>query len=64
MRWVNDASAALRPWSSTGTYVNYLSSDRGEGVRAAYGDNYPRLVALKRKYDPSNILHGNRNIRP
>jgi FAD/FMN-containing dehydrogenase len=64
MRWVNDASLAMRPWSSAGTYINYLSSDGDEAVRAAYKANYNRLVALKRKYDPSNAFHLNRNIRP
>jgi hypothetical protein len=64
MRWVNDASAAMRPWLSTHTYVNYLSSDGDEAVRNAYGASYSRLVALKRKYDPSNAFQSNRNIRP
>ena len=64
MRWVNDASSAMRPWSSASTYVNYLSSDRDEAVRAAYNANYERLVALKRRYDPLNAFHLNRNIRP
>ncbi len=64
MGWVNDAMAAMRPWSKAGAYVNYLSSDNDEAVRGAYGANYSRLVALKRKYDPSNAFHGNRNIRP
>jgi FAD/FMN-containing dehydrogenase len=64
MRWVTDAASALRPWSSAGTYVNYLSSDSDEAVRAAYKTNYQRLIALKRTYDPSNVFHLNRNIRP
>jgi FAD/FMN-containing dehydrogenase len=64
MRWVNDSWAAMRPWSSAGTYINYLSSDGDEAVRAAYRANYARLTALKRKYDPSNAFHLNRNIRP
>jgi FAD/FMN-containing dehydrogenase len=64
MRWVNDAASAMRPWASAGTYVNYLSSDSDDAVRAAYRTNYQKLVALKRKYDPSNAFHLNRNIRP
>ena len=39
----------------------------GEGearVRAAFGDNYERLAALKKKYDPANLFRVNQNIRP
>ncbi len=64
MQWVNDASSAMRPWSSAGAYVNYLSSNSDEALRAAYRANYQRLVALKQKYDPLNAFHLNRNIRP
>ena len=63
MRWVNDAASAMRPWSSAGAYVNYLSVDTDEAVRAAYRSNYQRLLALKEKYDPLNAFHLNRNIR-
>jgi FAD/FMN-containing dehydrogenase len=63
MGWVDESMSALRPFSSAGTYINYLSSDGSEAVRAAYGTSYERLVAVKRKYDPSNAFHLNRNIR-
>ena len=36
-----------------------------ERVRAASGDDaFERLQALKRRYDPDNILHRNQNIPP
>lgn len=63
MAWVDDSWSAMRHFSSAG-YVNYLSSNSEESVRATYRGNYQRLVELKRKYDPTNVFHLNRNIRP
>jgi FAD/FMN-containing dehydrogenase len=46
-------------------YVNMLDRDEGElRVQDAYGANYDRLVALKKKYDPTNFFRLNQNIRP
>ena len=33
-------------------------------IRATYGDNYDRLVAIKQKYDPTNLFRVNQNINP
>ena len=42
-----------------------MMDDEGEArVRASYGDNYQRLVAMKGKFDPANLFHINQNIRP
>jgi FAD/FMN-containing dehydrogenase len=45
-------------------YVNQLGETSDELVRAAYGSNYARLVEMKRKYDPKNVLSLNQNIKP
>ena len=55
----------MQPFSFGGVYVNFLGQEGHERVRAAYGEEkYARLVALKRKYDPTNFFHLNQNIRP
>jgi FAD/FMN-containing dehydrogenase len=35
-----------------------------ERIRATYRDNYDRLVAVKRQYDPNNLFNQNQNIHP
>jgi FAD/FMN-containing dehydrogenase len=64
--WVRRLWEALRPFSSGGVYVNYQAGDEGEDrIRAAYGaEKYERLVALKNKYDPTNLFRLNQNITP
>ena len=54
----------MQPFSSGGVYVNYLGDEGEDRVKAAYGTNYERLVALKNKYDPQNLFRFNQNIKP
>ncbi len=55
----------MQPFGTGGVYMNFLSADEGEErVRAAYGVNYDCLVALKNKYDPTNLFRMNQNIKP
>ncbi|MBI3302534.1 MAG: FAD-binding oxidoreductase [Deltaproteobacteria bacterium] len=62
--WVDRFWEALQPFSGGRIYVNYLSDEGEERVKAAYGTNYARLVALKNKYDPTNFFRLNQNIKP
>lgn len=62
--WTRECWEAMKPFLVAGSYVNYVS-DEGEAVsRAAYGPNYERLVALKNKYDPTNLFSMNQNVPP
>ena len=62
--WARETTAALEPWSVSGGYINYMQADEPlERVRAAFGaEAFDRLQALKRRYDPENVLHRNQNI--
>jgi FAD/FMN-containing dehydrogenase len=62
--WTRAYWAALHSHSSGGAYVNMMMEEGQERVRAAYGANYDRLVAIKTKYDPQNLFRMNQNIRP
>ena len=63
--WGRDVYSSLEAHTTGGAYINFLSDEGPERVRAAYGeDNYTRLQALKRRYDPDNLFHRNQNIRP
>ncbi len=59
-----DLWEALHPWSAGGAYVNFMMDEGEERVRATYRDNYSRLAAIKRKYDPDNLFRVNQNVRP
>ncbi|MPZ22257.1 MAG: FAD-binding protein [Dehalococcoidia bacterium] len=63
--WVRRFFDALEPYSR-GVYVNFTSDDAAERTRsAAYSpEQWTRLVALKRKYDPTNFFAMNANIPP
>lgn len=63
VRWVRRLRDKLRPFAH-GAYVNQLGETSDELVRTAYGPNYARLVEIKKKYDPKNVLRLNQNILP
>jgi FAD/FMN-containing dehydrogenase len=46
-----------------GFYTN-LNEESEKKTWGNYGENYPRLVAAKDKYDPKNLFHLNANIKP
>jgi FAD/FMN-containing dehydrogenase len=63
--WATDYWKAVHPHDLAGAYPNFMMTDEGEGrIRATFGDNYPRLAAVKQKYDPDNLFRVNHNIPP
>ncbi|WP_109485823.1 FAD-binding oxidoreductase [Occallatibacter savannae] len=62
-KWARDAWQRVLPYSTGGTYVNYMSE--GEDVHAAYSDaRFQRLAKVKAQYDPTNLFRFNQNIPP
>jgi Berberine and berberine like len=63
--WGRDVYSSLTEHTTGGAYINFLSDEGQDRVRAAYGDDaYGRLQALKRNYDPDNAFHRNQNVLP
>jgi FAD/FMN-containing dehydrogenase len=63
--WTRETQAALAEHLTERRWLNYLADDQGaNAIRGAYGPNYDRLVALKRRVDPDNVFHHNHNIEP
>ncbi len=62
--WARTLWKALKPFATSGVYVNFLGNEGEERIQASYGANYERLVTLKNKYDPTYFFHLNQNIKP
>jgi FAD/FMN-containing dehydrogenase len=60
--WARSAWKNIEP-HTRGFYVNEFNDDGGR-LKATYGANYDRLVALKTKYDRNNLFRLNANIAP
>ena len=65
--WGRECWDAVQPFVDQAVYVNAMEDPLGgpeQSVRAAYGPNLERLVALKQRYDPTNFFRGNQNVAP
>jgi hypothetical protein len=65
IQWTREFWNAVQPFASGQAYVNHLDAEEGTSrIREAYRVGYDRLVALKNKYDPTNLFRLNQNIKP
>ena len=65
IEWARAAWREMRRFSTGGTYINFLTQEEGsDRIRDAYGENYTRLVEIKKKWDPDNMFRMNKNIAP
>jgi len=64
IEWTSALFQAMQPHLEKSVYVNNLGDEGPGRVKAAYGQNYPRLAALKRALDPDNLFRANQNIDP
>ena len=63
IRWARDFFTAMEAHGTGKTNVNFPGlGNEPEFGHAAFGDQWQRLVQVKRKYDPGNLLRLNQNI--
>lgn len=62
--WGDEWLRLLRPKSDERIYANYQTYETQSGSRSLFGANYDRLLALKKKHDPTNFFRRNANIAP
>jgi hypothetical protein len=62
--WGDEWLRLLRPKSDESLYANYQTYETQVGSPSLFGPNHARLLALKKKHDPTNFFHRNANIAP
>ena len=61
--WGREYFGAVQDYTE-GFYTNSLMDEDESVIHQNYLGNYPRLVALKNRYDPDNLFRLNANIAP
>ncbi|HTU99384.1 MAG TPA: FAD-binding oxidoreductase [Luteitalea sp.] len=55
--------STLEPLTS-GFYVNEVNDESRAVLNANYRENFPKMVATKKQYDPTNLFRLNANVQP
>lgn len=59
-QWVRDVWTELQPHAKGGIYLNFLSDVQAQATdetAQVFGKSLERLLAVKEKYDPTNLFH-------
>ncbi len=62
--WVTRSRGIVQPHGNGHVYQNYPDPDLVDWAWAYYGDNLPRLRAVKAAYDPGNLFSYEQSIPP
>ncbi len=63
--YVREFGAAMKPWTTGRTYLNFIGDEGAGRVEAAFGpEKFARLQKLKDEWDPTNVFCHNQNIPP
>ena len=66
LAWVRSFIQGMEGFSDGSRYLNFagFQEEGEEMIRTAFGEQYGRLITLKRTYDPTNLFRLNQNIKP
>ena len=64
VQWARDTFDAMKPCSTGGTYLNFLTEEEGaDRIEAAYGrPTLEKLAALKRQWDPEGFFRHTKSV--
>lgn len=62
-KYIKSHWSNVEPYTN-GFYVNDHFDQSQELVNSTYRENFPRLLKIKKRYDPTNLFKLNANIRP
>jgi FAD/FMN-containing dehydrogenase len=63
--YTREFAAAMKPWTTGRTYLNFIGDEGLSRVEAAFGpQKFARLRRLKANWDPENLFRHNHNIPP
>ncbi|MGW7522066.1 FAD-binding oxidoreductase [Streptomyces sp. NPDC054783] len=60
--WLSGTRAEMLPFMTGGAYVNSPDRDLENWLHAYYGDGLPRLMEVKRRYDPHGLFSFEQSI--
>jgi len=62
LEWLAGIRDEMHEFMTGGAYVNSPDRDLSNWLHAYYGDNLPRLMGVKRKYDPNGVFNFEQSI--
>ena len=62
--YLDDFMAMLEPMGNGESYQNYPRASQLDYRRRYWGEQFPRLLAIKRKFDPANFFHYGQSVCP
>ena len=54
--WLQALERALQPYVNGEAYQNFIDPTLPDWQQAYYAENFERLVAVKRRYDPDDVF--------